>query len=385
MLLHTPFFVALALCCNNVAGQVVGSAKGMATGTTGGGSATPAVPSSLAQLKTWLTDSTARVIMIDRTWDFTGSEGTTSATGCAPWTCTNGYAPQKAINANGWCGSTTSASVSYDNAGPTPIDLGSNKSIVGVGTGGVIKGKGFRIRGGVSNVIIQNIHITNLNPSLVWGGDAIQITGASKIWIDHCKFSLIGRQMIVTGYEPATYLTVSNCIFDGTTSWSASCNNQHYWTVLLLGSDDKITFAYNHFYHDSGRAPKIGGAGGQHVQFVNNYFNTMGGHAFDISSGANVLIEGNYFNAVTTPMTSASSSYSGYLYTVSTSAAASACSSYLGRSCQTNALASSGSWPSYTSTAVLSWMQTYVNYLITPMASSSVVSYVTAHAGPGKS
>ena len=112
------------------------------------------------RLKTWLTDSTARVIMIDRTWDFTSSEGTTSATGCAPWTCSNGYTPQKAINANGWCGSQTSASVSYYNAGTTPIDLGSNKSIVGVGTAGVIKGKGFRIRGGVSNIIIQNLHIT---------------------------------------------------------------------------------------------------------------------------------------------------------------------------------------------------------------------------------
>lgn len=49
MLLHTPLFVALALWCDHAVSQVVGKATGMATGTTGGGSATPAVPSSLAE------------------------------------------------------------------------------------------------------------------------------------------------------------------------------------------------------------------------------------------------------------------------------------------------------------------------------------------------
>lgn len=42
---------------------VTGSAYGFATGTTGGGSATPAYPSSRAQLVQWLEDSVARVIL----------------------------------------------------------------------------------------------------------------------------------------------------------------------------------------------------------------------------------------------------------------------------------------------------------------------------------
>lgn len=33
------------------------------------------------------------------------------------------------------------------------------------------------------------------------GGDAITIDGATKIWIDHCTTSLIGRQHIVLGFE----------------------------------------------------------------------------------------------------------------------------------------------------------------------------------------
>jgi len=45
---------------------VIGKPEGFATGTTGGGSAACAIPSSVAQLKTWLTDSVARCIVIDR-------------------------------------------------------------------------------------------------------------------------------------------------------------------------------------------------------------------------------------------------------------------------------------------------------------------------------
>jgi pectin lyase len=38
--------------------------------------------------------------------------------------------------------------------------LTSYRSIVGVGSAGVIRGKGLRIANGVTNVIIQNVHIT---------------------------------------------------------------------------------------------------------------------------------------------------------------------------------------------------------------------------------
>lgn len=47
---------------------VIGKPEGFASGTTGGGSAACAIPSSVAQLKTWLTDSTARCIVLDKEW-----------------------------------------------------------------------------------------------------------------------------------------------------------------------------------------------------------------------------------------------------------------------------------------------------------------------------
>jgi pectin lyase len=44
------------------------------------------------------------------------------------------------------------------------------------------KGKGLRIAGS-SNIIIQNVRISDINAQFVWGGDAISIDGGSKIWV----------------------------------------------------------------------------------------------------------------------------------------------------------------------------------------------------------
>jgi hypothetical protein len=61
--------------------QVVGSATGFAKGVTGGGTATPVYPTTIAELKSYLTDSSARVIMLNREFNFIGSEGTVTESG----------------------------------------------------------------------------------------------------------------------------------------------------------------------------------------------------------------------------------------------------------------------------------------------------------------
>ena len=219
---------------------VTGSAEGFANGVTGGGSVSPVYPQSTSELVSYLGDSQLRVIYLSKTFDFTGTEGRVTATGCAPWgtsaTC------QLAINANGWCDnyepSAPKVSVSYDKAGVNGIKVASNKSLIGVGDKGIIKGKGLRMANGVSNVIIQNVLITNLNPQYVWGGDAITLDGTDMIWIDHVTTSLIGRQHIVLGEGPSGRVTISNSKIDGTTSWSATCNGYHYWDLYFTGSSD---------------------------------------------------------------------------------------------------------------------------------------------------
>lgn len=222
------------------AAAVKGSAEGFAKGVTGGGSASAVYPTTTAQLVSYLGDSSARNIYLDRTFDFTGSEGTASETGCAPYGTASGC--QTAINKNNWCTNyqpnSPKVNVKYDKAGILGITVKSNKSIIGVGSAGIIKGKGLRIVSGAKNVIIQNIHITNLNPQYVWGGDAITIDNSDMVWIDHVTTSLIGRQHIVLGNNPSGRVTISNNFIDGRTSWSATCNGYHYWGLYFTGSND---------------------------------------------------------------------------------------------------------------------------------------------------
>ncbi|KAH8663207.1 pectin lyase fold/virulence factor [Ilyonectria robusta] len=320
---------------------VTGAAEGFAKGVTGGGSATAVYPTTTAELVSYLGDSQARVIYLQKTFDFTGTEGTSTETGCAPWGTSS--ACQTAINLNSWCDNyqpdAPKVSVSYDKAGILGITVKSNKSIIGVGSAGIIKGKGLRLVSGVSNIIIQNIHITNLNPKYVWGGDAITLDNVDMVWIDHVTTSLIGRQHIVLGNNASNRVTISNCKIDGTTSWSATCNGYHYWGIYFAGSSDLVTFKNNYVYHTSGRSPKV--AGNTLLHAVNNYWYDNPGHAFEVDSGGMVVAEGNVFQNVAAPV---ESGYAGKLFSSPSASANAVCSTYLGHTCEVNGFGSSGSF-----------------------------------------
>ncbi|KAL3456586.1 pectin lyase fold/virulence factor [Aspergillus heterothallicus] len=368
--------------------QVVGSPSGFAAGTTGGGDAAPQTPSSLDELITWITDSTPRTILIDREWNFIGTEGSTTGQCCSTrtTTCSGGTSAGQA-SIQDTCSDGTWVSCTYDNAGKTPLDVGSNKSIVGVGSRGVLRGKGLRVRGGASNVIIQNIHITELNPAYVWGGDAITLDGCDKVWIDHNKFSLAGRQFIVSGWGEAGHVTISNNEFDGVTQWSSGCNGKHYWTLLLIGEQDWYTFSGNWVHDVSGRAPHLGtDYTDSKILFhaVNNYFQDVGGHAFDVDTNTFVLLEGNYFDGVDTPITDTSLSSGALIYDTPTVDAAGACSAKLGYICEWNRLSASGNFPELVAQAVLDEFALVSDSLVDHYGVADVPATVVANAGVGK-
>ncbi|ROV89782.1 hypothetical protein VSDG_08626 [Cytospora chrysosperma] len=357
------------------AAVVTGAAEGFAKGVTGGGSATTVYPTTTDELVSYLGDSTARVIVLDGTYDFRGTEGTTTSTGCAPWGTAS--ACQLAINQNNWCTNyepdAPSVKVSYDNAGVLGITVASNKSIVGK-NGAKIVGKGLRMVS-VSNIILQNVEITNINPQYVWGGDAITLDDTDLIWIDHVTTSSIGRQHIVLGTEASGRVTISNCYFDGYSTWSATCDNHHYWGMYFDGSNDMVTFKNNYIYHMSGRSPKVQGNTLLHA--VNNYWYdyTSTGHAFEVGSGAYVLAEGNVFQNV--PIEVESSSFAGSMFSVPSSVTA--CTTNLGRACQVNIFGSSGTM-SYTTTDFLSNFKGK-NIAAASAATSSMETTIPANAG----
>ncbi|KAJ5178705.1 hypothetical protein N7492_001915 [Penicillium capsulatum] len=334
------------------AAGVSGSAFGFATGTTGGGSASAAAPNDTSELTKWLTDSTPRVILIDKEFNYLGSSGKCSDCKCCiPESNSCGSAGQNAIDleSSGWCGDYPSTTCTYDKAAIEAIDVASNKSIVGVGSKGVIRGKGLRLASGISNVIIQNIHITELNPQYIWGGDAITLDGTDQIWIDHVKISLIGRQMFVPGLQ----------------------------INLGYGKGDKVTFSGNYIHHTSGRSPKLEFNSYWHA-YSNYWFNNTG-HAFDVGEGTSALIEGNVFNQVKTPFLEDSSP--GQTFAVSSNDKSS-CDSKLSRTCVANSLVSSGSLSASDEAVLSSWPSGESG--IDVMDANKVQSHVLGNAGVGK-
>jgi pectin lyase len=167
--------ILAALAAQAAAVSVSGSAEGFAKGVTGGGSATAVYPDTIDELVSYLGNDEARVIVLSKTFDFTGSEGTTTATGC--------HQPERLVHQlrarcavcfcflvsckSGGLLETVADSCFSDNAGTLGITVASDKTIIGEGSTGVIKGKGLRIVSGASNIIIQYVcHQSRTNETL---------------------------------------------------------------------------------------------------------------------------------------------------------------------------------------------------------------------------
>jgi pectin lyase len=326
----------------SAADAVKGAAEGFAKGVSGGGRAGAVYPKTNQELISYLGDNSPRTIVLTKTFDFRGTEGPGNSDGCKPWG--NGATCQIAINgANSWCDreqpkAPKVKNIRYDKAGVNPIVIKSNKSLIGQGSKGVIIGKGVKMVSGAKNIIIQNVRFTNINPQFVWGGDAITINDADMIWIDHVTVDLIGRQQLVLGTQASRRVTVSNCEFNGATSWSATCDGHHYWGMYFTGNNDMITFKNNYVHHMSGRAPKVQQNTLLHA--VNNYFYANSGHAFETAAGGNVLAEGNVFQNVKNPL----ENNGGQIFAAGNGQDG-ACRGPLGRNCVPNAYGSTPKMP----------------------------------------
>jgi len=249
------------------------------------------------------TDNAPRVIRISGVLDFRTREGTKTELGCtySANNCSVNGKSERILNYAGYCANKSTYNITYDAAAKTPLLVGSNKTVIGVGAGSGIKGKGLVLRGGVSNIIIRNLSITDINDGLVWGGDAITMDNASKVWIDHNYIARIGRQHIVSGWGTAQNVTISDNHFDGTTDYGHWCNGRAYWIMLLVGENQSITLSGNRIHNTSGRSPDVGkqdiATSGGIVHLVNNYYDASyftGG--LTGSNDVATLVEGNQFS-----------------------------------------------------------------------------------------
>ncbi|HIE9049242.1 pectate lyase [Rouxiella badensis] len=377
---------------------------GFAKGVTGGGSAASVKPTTTDELKSALcaaydkqgncTDDSPRVIVLDRTFDFRGTvvlhgKATTTELGCMAHVCPRGGGQWALNGANQFCHAKAPLSVTYDNAGLQRLKVGSNKTLIGLGSHAGVQGMGLYIGGGVHNVIVRNLTLSDINPHVVWGGDALTIDNAKGVWIDHNTFVRIGRQMIVTGWGSASHVTISDNEFDGRTPYSSTCDGHHYWVWLFLGHHDTLTVARNYVHDTSGRAPHAGGMGNADVvaQLVNNVFVnlTYQGAIMSRTPSSYLLAEGNYFEKVSHPLFNdvQQPGVAFALFDPVSHSSDKACLSNLGRDCVTNLQTRSGDDYRPEDISVLQAFRYSRQYLVSPMLANVARIHVPRKAGAG--
>ncbi|KAJ5091978.1 hypothetical protein NUU61_006848 [Penicillium alfredii] len=366
----TALFAALA--SHAAAVSVSGAAEGFAKGITGGGSATAVYPSTNAELITYLKDSSPRVIVLSKTF---GSPTPRALDRAASL-------PSTRVT-----GAPTTSRVRHlllDNAGMLGMTVASDKTIIGEGSSGVIKGKRLRFVSGASNIIIQ--YLSETSPSRIStpnkSGVEMPSPSTTPTWCGLITLRMktytarIGRQHIVLGTDASKRVTISNSYINGKTDYSVTCDGYHYWGIYLAGSSDLVTMKGNYIYHTSGRSPKVQGNTLLHA--VNNYCYDSSGRSFEIGSGGYILAEGNVFQNIPTVV---ESPIEGQLFSSPSTSANQVCSTYLGRVCQVNGSGSSGTF-SQVDTAFLTNLSG--KNIASASAYSVVQLSVPSNAGQGK-
>lgn len=180
-----------------------------------------------------------------------------------------------------------------------PISVGSvktasHKTIVGLGTNAALLGN-LNISG-VTNVIVQNLHIHNP------GGDGITIResspapGSRYVWVDHCTFFDCGDGSCDISVG-ADYVTVSWCMF------VYPSQQQHRFTMIADGPKDlgplTAHITLHHNWWSRGADQRMAATSDALVHYYNNYFNcTNNSYCSNARDEAELNSENNYYAGV---------------------------------------------------------------------------------------
>lgn len=234
------------------AGAAETSPIGFGAGTTGGGSATAVTVSSLDAFRTAVTGNTAKVVKVNGLISLSGQ-----------------------------------------------VDIGSNTTVLGVGSSSGFTGGGLRLNN-VTNVVVRNLNISKpLAPA-----DGVTVQASTKVWIDHNSFSA-DRTHDKDYYDGL--LDINHGSDNVTVSWNTF--KDHFKGSLVGHSDNnasedtghlKVTYHHNHFSNVYSRIPSLRFGTGH---FYDNYVEGAD-TAVHSRMGAQMLVENNVFRttkiAVTT-------------------------------------------------------------------------------------
>ncbi len=131
------------------------------------------------------------------------------------------------------------------------LEIGSNKTIVGLGRGAAQRGVSMQV-GSSQQVIVRNLALFDVNPDLIEAGDAFTLDAAADVWLDHCTMKWISDGFTDVG-AGARNITFSWLHYDGVTS--TECDGQHTRGAQI--SDATLTLHHSFFDHVMRNSPTV--------------------------------------------------------------------------------------------------------------------------------
>jgi pectate lyase len=187
---------------------------------------------------------------------------------------------------------------------PQTVNLGSNKTIIGIGSNPGIVG-GFNISN-KSNIIIRNLNISyvdnNQGSADPWTDGITMQNGTHHVWVDHCNF-FDSPDGLCDPTKQSNYITISWCKF----YYTPANTSTHHFTCLVGSTDDanqgdrgKLKETFHHNWWGSGckeRMPRV--RFGQ-VHVFNNYYSalTSNGYCHGVGDECQIKVENNYYNGL---------------------------------------------------------------------------------------
>ncbi len=261
---------------------------GFGAGTTGAAEAAPTVVTSYAELARLAgSDEPAFIVLPEGVYDFRRTGDDVETIEVCPNVCSED--PEK-----------TTLQGSADDCGQTPLtatstsrrmNIGSNKTILGLGRGALVRGVTFQIDGS-ENVIVRNLALYDINPHLFEAGDAFTVEAASRVWLDHvtAKWVSDAHADVLPG---TTATTFSYLLFDGEND--AECTGRERWMTTI--NDSEVTIHHSRFDEARTRAPAAQGESSR-VHLFNNVFSNTTDWTVGSTCLAEVLLEGSVFENV---------------------------------------------------------------------------------------
>ncbi|MEL7977368.1 pectinesterase family protein [Isoptericola sp. F-RaC21] len=176
------------------------------------------------------------------------------------------------------------------------LKVTSNKTIIGAGDSGELVGGGFFLGEDTENVIIRNLTIRDTRmpqddpDDKEFDYDAIQMDGATNVWIDHNRLVRMNDGLIDNRHN-TTNVTVSwNEIAEDNKAFGIG------WTEDLV---TEITIHHNWIHDNNQRNPSIDNVAKAHL--YNNLMENLGSYGNLARGGSKVVIENSYYDGVPRP------------------------------------------------------------------------------------